>query len=43
MKKLRVIFFGTPQLSADILTYLIEDESYDIVGVVSTPDTTGGR
>lgn len=43
MKKLRVIFFGTPQLSADILTYLIQDNSYDIVGVVSTPDTTGGR
>jgi methionyl-tRNA formyltransferase len=43
MKKLRVVYFGTPQLSADILTYLMKDESHDIVGVVSTPDATGGR
>ena len=43
MKKLRVVFFGTPQLSADTLTYLIKDDSCDIVGVVSSPDTTGGR
>lgn len=43
MKNLRVIFFGTPQLSADILTYLIKDDSFEIVGVVSNPDTTGGR
>lgn len=43
MEKLRVIFFGTPQLSADILTYLIKDDSSNIVGIVSTPDTTGGR
>jgi methionyl-tRNA formyltransferase len=43
MKKLRVIFFGTPQLSADVLDYLIRGESCDIVGIISTPDTTGGR
>ncbi len=43
MKKIRVVFFGTPQLSADILIYLLSEGSCDIVGVVSNPDTTGGR
>jgi len=43
MKKLRTLFFGTPQLSADILTYLLGTQELDIVGVISNPDTTGGR
>lgn len=43
MKKLRALFFGTPQLSADILKHLLGTEYLEIVGVVSNPDTTGGR
>ncbi|MBP7823542.1 methionyl-tRNA formyltransferase, partial [Candidatus Gracilibacteria bacterium] len=44
MKKLRVLFFGTPQLSADILSYLLtQEEHLEIVGVVSNPDKIGGR
>lgn len=43
MKKLRTLFFGTPQLSADILTYLLGTQELDIVGIISNPDTVGGR
>jgi methionyl-tRNA formyltransferase len=44
MKKLRVLFFGTPQLSADILSYLLtQEESLEIIWVVSNPDKIGGR
>jgi methionyl-tRNA formyltransferase len=32
MKKLRVLFFGTPQLSADILSYLLsQGEHIEII------------
>ncbi len=43
MKKLRAIFFGTPELSATILKHLLDSQAIDIIAVVSTPDTTGGR
>lgn len=43
MKKLRAIFFGTPQLAADILTTLLTSNKFDIIAIVSNPDTTGGR
>lgn len=43
MKKLRVLFFWTPQLSADILTFLLTQEEIEIIWVVSTPDKVGGR
>jgi len=43
MKKLRVVFFGTPQLSADILSHLLTSDILDIVALVSNPDATGGR
>ncbi|MEI6711659.1 MAG: formyltransferase family protein [bacterium] len=43
MKKLRTIFFGTPKLSADILTYLLNSEELDIIAIISNPDTIGGR
>lgn len=43
MKKLRAIFFGTPQLSADILAYLLNSEGLNIVAIVSNPDAAGGR
>lgn len=44
MKKLRVLFFWTPQLSADILSYLLSQEhKIEIIWVVSNPDKIGGR
>ena len=43
MKKIRAIFFWTPQLSADILNYLLDSNIIEIVAVVSNPDATGGR
>ena len=44
MKKLRVLFFWTPQLSADILSYLLtQEEHLEIIWVVSNPDKIGGR
>lgn len=40
----RVIFFGTPELSAENLKYLLaQPDLVEIVGVISNPDTTGGR
>jgi methionyl-tRNA formyltransferase len=41
MKKLRVIFFGTPGLSANILAYL--SDVLDIVAIVTNPDQPAGR
>jgi methionyl-tRNA formyltransferase len=43
MKKLRALFFGTPQLSADILADLLVSDMLEIIAIVSNPDTTGGR
>lgn len=44
MKKLRVIFFGTPGLSANILTYLwTQSNVLDIVAIVTNPDQPAGR
>lgn len=43
MKKLRTVFFGTPELSSDIMNDLLESSLLDIVAVVSNPDTNGGR
>jgi methionyl-tRNA formyltransferase len=43
MEKVRAIFFGTPQLSATILDYLLGSKELDVVAVVSNPDSTGGR
>ncbi len=43
MKKLRAIFFGTPQLSADILIYLLDSKELELVTIVSNSDATGGR
>lgn len=44
MKKLRVLFFWTPQLSADILSYLTTREDVvEIIWVVTNPDKIGWR
>ncbi len=40
---MRVVFFGTPQFSADFLKALIDDASIEVVGVVCQPDEPVGR
>lgn len=39
---MKVVFFGTPQFSADLLAFLLE-KKIDIVAVVSKPDRPQGR
>lgn len=39
----KVIFMGTPEFSVPILQALIEDETIDVIGVVSQPDRKVGR
>lgn len=41
LKKLRIVFMGTPNFSVPILEALIEN--YDVVGVVTQPDKEVGR
>jgi methionyl-tRNA formyltransferase len=43
MSKIRALFLGTPDFSAKILKGLLEDEHYEIVGVVTQPDKPRGR
>ncbi|ATZ20939.1 methionyl-tRNA formyltransferase [Mesoplasma coleopterae] len=43
MEKIKVIFCGTPQIGADILTALTEMENVEIVLVISQPDRPVGR
>jgi len=40
---MRVVFFGTPQFSADILSALIADQEFIVVGVVCQSDEPLGR
>lgn len=41
MKKLKIVFMGTPDFSIPVLTGLIEN--YDVIGVVTQPDKEVGR
>ena len=41
MKKLKVVFMGTPEFSVPVLEGLIE--KYDVIGVVTQPDKEVGR
>lgn len=43
MSKVRVVFLGTPEFAVTSLKRLIEDEHYDVVGVVTQPDRPAGR
>ena len=43
MSKVRILFLGTPEFARLSLKALIEDEHYDIVGVVTQPDRPAGR
>jgi methionyl-tRNA formyltransferase len=40
--KMRIIFFGTPRFSAEVLKYLIE-QKIDVAAVISKPDKPQGR
>ena len=41
MKKIKVVFMGTPEFSVPVLEGLIDN--YDVVGVVTQPDKEAGR
>ncbi|MBC7371065.1 MAG: methionyl-tRNA formyltransferase [Bdellovibrionaceae bacterium] len=43
MSKVRVCFLGTPEFAVTSLRALIEDEHFEIVGVVTQPDRPSGR
>lgn len=43
MPKYRIVFFGTPELSAEILEFLATLPLLHIVGIVSSPDARIGR
>jgi methionyl-tRNA formyltransferase len=42
-KKIRIIFMGTPEFSLPGLQALIEDKSFEIVGIFTQPDKPIGR
>jgi methionyl-tRNA formyltransferase len=43
VSKVRVCFLGTPEFAVHSLQRLLEDEHYEIVGVVTQPDRPAGR
>lgn len=43
MSRARILFLGTPEFAATSLQRLIDDEHFEIVGVVSQPDRPSGR
>ncbi|MGZ3770598.1 MAG: methionyl-tRNA formyltransferase [Bdellovibrio sp.] len=43
MSKVRVCFLGTPEFAVTSLKALIEDEHFEVVGVVTQPDRPAGR
>lgn len=43
MSRIRVCFLGTPEFAAYSLRKMLEDDHYEIVGVVTQPDRPAGR
>lgn len=43
MSKVRVCFLGTPEFAVTSLKALIEDDHFEIVGVITQPDRPAGR
>ncbi len=43
MSKVRVVFLGTPDFAVTCLKGLVEDQHFDVVGVVTQPDRPAGR
>lgn len=42
MKKLRIVFMGTPEFAVGILKEILENQ-YEVVGVITAPDKPAGR
>jgi methionyl-tRNA formyltransferase len=40
---IKLIFWGTPQFAVPALARLLEDSSFEVVGVVTQPDKRRGR
>ncbi|MDG1333180.1 MAG: methionyl-tRNA formyltransferase [Crocinitomicaceae bacterium] len=43
MKKIDIVFMGTPEFAVSILAKLLTDESINIIGVITAPDKPAGR
>ncbi len=43
MNKKRIVFMGTPPFAATVLKKLLENDDYNVVGVVTQPDKLVGR
>lgn len=43
MSKVRVCFFGTPDFAVTALRALLDDDHFEVVGVVTQPDRPAGR
>lgn len=43
MKKIKVVFFGTPVIALKSLEYLYNSEKIEVLGVVTQPDKPAGR
>lgn len=43
MSRVRVCFLGTPEFAATALAALLDDEHFEVVGVVTQPDRPAGR
>lgn len=43
MSQIRVVFLGTPDFAVTCLKGLVEDEHFEVVGVVTQPDRPSGR
>ena len=42
-QKIKVVFWGTPDIGVKSLEYLHNSEKFDVVGVVTQPDRPSGR
>ena len=42
-QKIKIVFFGTPDIAAKTLQTIVNDNRYEVVGVVSQPDKPFGR
>ncbi len=43
MSRVRAVFLGTPDIARHCLQAMLDDEHYEVVGVVSQPDRPAGR
>ncbi len=43
MSRVRIVFLGTPDFAVTCLQHLLQDEHYEVAGVVTQPDRPSGR